>query len=528
MRADRLEVCIVGAGLAGSLLAYELGRRGLRVVVLETGPRFDPSQRPEVLRRMLEDGTQPWPPDPVRDAYVTGGSIAYPLNEARVKAVGGTTLHWGAIARRLYEDDFRLRQSHGLADDWPISYAEIEPYYGRAEVALGVAGAADNPFESRRSSGYPLPPFPFSYGDGLVRQACERLGIAICGTPCARNSRPYQQRPQCMAFATCTTHRLCPVVAMYTAETHATLAEATGNVTILTRATARRLNLDANGAVESVGYTRADGSLVEQPARIFVVAAHTVESARLLLLSRSSRFPHGLANGSGAVGKHFMEHPCVTARGRLKQRTFPHRIGFPTAECHQFCVPRDRSATPSFKLTFMNTAGPTPAELAAASGQWGGVLAEEIRANFGDWVEIRAYLEQLPAAENAVGLDASAKDDFGDPVTRISYSLGDYEREGREHAVAAMTRILEAMGATDVLFSFENEVMVSGHHLGTCRMGDDPATSVVDRDLRAHEVPNLYLTGGSVFVSGGAVNPSLTIAALTLRAAETIAAQTQP
>jgi choline dehydrogenase-like flavoprotein len=308
-RAADPDVCIIGAGLAGGLVAHELARRGATVVVLEAGPRYDPRERGAALERLLIDGERPWTVLPGRDGFTNAGPVAYPLNDFRVKGVGGTTLHWTAYAVRLHETDFRMRELYGIADDWPIGYADLEPYYGLAEQALGVAGVGDNPFASPRSTPYPLPPFPPSYADRILTRACDSLGIRVHGAPFARNSVPFQERPACEAYGVCASHNICPIHAQYTAEVHLDLAVRTGRVTIKPEAPVLRLNTDSTGRVRGVLYAGAGGAVVEQRARHFVLAAHAVESARLLLLSESSRFPHGLANGSGMVGRNFMEHP---------------------------------------------------------------------------------------------------------------------------------------------------------------------------------------------------------------------------
>lgn len=517
-KKDIPDVCIIGAGLAGGVLAYELGQKGVEVVVLEAGPRHDPQDKYAYMEKFLAGG-DPWAPDIAeRDRYTNAGEIAYPLNRYRVKAVGGSTLHWSAVALRLHESDFKMKSLHGLAEDWPVGYDELEPYYVRAEAALGVSGTADNPFASRRSAGYPLPPFPFSYANQVLLPGCEKMGIQMHHVPYARNSAPHADRPQCQAFGTCIP--VCPIEAQYNAEVHVRLAEKTGKVTIVPRANAVRINLGRSGLAESVAYATPDKAEHEQRARLFILATHAVESARLLLLSTSPRFPHGLANRSGLVGKNFMEHPYVQVWGKLKQNLFPRRIGFHTAESHQFCVPKKRDTDGAFKLDF-EALGPMPVQIAAESGLWGDGLATEVRETFGYSAGVAVFPEQLPREKISITLDPEVKDCFGNPVPRVTYFLGAYEKEAIRKGVARAAGILDAIGATD-MGSDAGDSLFCGHHMGTCRMGDDPEKSVVDRDLRTHDVKNLFLAGSSVFVTGGAVNPSLTIVALALRAAETI------
>jgi choline dehydrogenase-like flavoprotein len=308
------------------------------------------------------------------------------LNFLRIKAVGGSTLSWAGVSLRLHETDFKMKSLYGLAEDWPISYQELEPYYGKAEIALGVAGVADNPFASHRSTDFPLPPFPFSYANQVIKKGCDKLGIKMHHVPYAKNSVPYQGRPPCLAYSTC--NPVCPIDAQYNAEVHVRLAEATGRVKVIPDANVVRLNLSSSGRVGSVTYAALDKSEHEQKARVFVVAAHGVETARLLLLSRPQGFPNGLANSSGMVGKHFMEHPYTGVRGRLNQHLFPFRIGFHAAESHQFYATKSRDTIGAFKLDFQSSGGPLPRTIVRESGNWGTALKKEIQESFAAMVRL--------------------------------------------------------------------------------------------------------------------------------------------
>src|SRR2546425_9890926 len=239
------DVCIVGAGAAGGIMALELGRAGVKVVVLDSGPRHEFGRRASYVRAYLRR-ENPWQsPLAGQDRYTVGGRLAYTLDGRRVRGIGGSTLHWEGYALRLHADDFRLRSLYGIADDWPISYQDLEPYYAGAENALGVAGAADDPWASPRSTPFPLPPFPFSYTDRLFAPACRSLGIAFHHMPQARNSVDYGGRPQCRACGTC---HVCPTGAKASVHlTHIPQAEATGNALLLTGATALSLDVDRPG-----------------------------------------------------------------------------------------------------------------------------------------------------------------------------------------------------------------------------------------------------------------------------------------
>ena len=517
------EVCIVGAGPAGGTLALELARRRVQVTVLESGPRHDFGQRREYVRRYL-GRENPWRnPRPELDRHSIGGTTRYLLDASRVRGVGGSSLHWEGYALRLHADDFRVRSLHGIADDWPISYQALEPYYTRAEQALGVAGAPDDPWASPRSGPFPLPPFSLSHSDRLFAPACRSLGIALHHLPQARNSIAYGGRPRCQACATCA---VCPTGAKASVDlTHFPAAEATGHARVLADAAVLRLEVDGSGHVRAAVYARPDKVEQRLTARVFVVAAGAVETARLLLLSASGEHPNGLANRSGLVGKFFMSHPSLEVTGRARENVYPFRIGFSTAVSRQFAVERARATRGAFLLEFLNSAGPTPDRIATASGLWGEALRRHVKEEFGRRLGIRIYCEQLPQFANAVTLNPRVPDYFGNPAPHLHYSIGRYERDALDEARAVAGKILAAMQLTDIQAS---GLLFAAHQIGTHRMGRDPGTSVVDADLRAHDVPNLYLVGAGAFVTASASPPTLTIAALAIRAAEHIAGSLRP
>ena len=517
------EVCIVGAGAAGGVLALELARRGIGVVVLESGPRHDFARRREYMRRYLRH-ENPWRTSPPElDRYTIGGPTAYRLEGKRARGVGGSTLYWEGYTPRLQASDFRLRSLHGVADDWPISYQDLEPYYGAAERMLGVAGAADEPWASPRSAPFPLPPFPFSHSDGLFATACRGLGTALHHMPQARNSVAYAGRSRCQACGTC---QVCPTGAKASIDlTHIPEAEATRKVRVVTEATVLRLEIDGSGEVVAAVYAGRDKVEQRVTARIFVAAAGAVENVRLLLLSSSRQFPAGLANRSGLLGKFFMSHPSIDVTARARQKVHPYRIGFSTAMSRQFAIEGDRATRGAFLLEFLNSAGPTPEQIAVKSGLVGEELRRHVRDEFGYWLGIRVYCEQLPSRTNAVSLTPRVKDYFGNLAPHIHYGVGPYERKALDEAKQVAGKILAATGATDIRTS---SLTFAAHQIGTHRMGRDPRTSVVDVNLRAHDVPNLYLVGSGCFVTASASPPTLTIAALAIRAGAHIAAGLRP
>jgi choline dehydrogenase-like flavoprotein len=293
----------------------------------------------------------------------------------------------------------------------------------------------------------------------------------------------------------------------------------------MTDTSALRLHVDDSDHVAFVTYAGHDRREHRLAARIFVVSGGAIETARLLLLSASRRFPEGLANRSGVLGKYFMSHPAVTVTGRVKAKVHPYRTGFSSAMSRQFAVDRPRATRGGFILEFLNAVGPRPDQIATSSGLWGAALREHVRGEFGHVLGIRIYCEQLPDPANSISLDPEVKDHFGNPVPRITYNLGAYERATIEEATGVARRILEATGAVDIEVS---PLWFAGHQIGTHRLGTDPRSSIVDASLRAHDVANLYLVGSGCFVTASSSPPTLTIAAFALRAADQIARRLAP
>jgi glucose dehydrogenase len=284
----------------------------------------------------------------------------------------------------------------------------------------------------------------------------------------------------------------------------------------------RRLEVGRSGRVESLLCADGDHQPRRVSAEVVVLAAGAVENARLLLLSTAPTFPRGLANGSGRVGRYFMSHPTLDVLGRLAERVYPYRIGFSTAMSSQFAAPRDRREHGAFALEFLNNAGSSPAHIAVSSGVWGAELRAQVAREFGRWLGIRIYAEPLPEPTRLVALDQTVTDPFGDPVPHLVYSIEPYEQEALRRGREVAERILRAAGASEIRVG---RPWPSGHQIGTHRMGREPMTSVVDPNLRAHGVPNLYVVGSGCFVTASASPPTLTIVALAIRAAEHIARQ---
>jgi len=530
--SHRTDVCVVGAGPAGTIVAARLAEAGHDVVVLDAGPRFDLDDRTEQLDAHLRPGVDGgvseaprgdgeaaadlWGMGGERDAYTSSGPEGYPLNAARVKGVGGSTLHWQGMVMRLHERDFELDSRHGVGVDWPIDYADLRPYYAAAERELGVAGADDNPFAPPREEPFPLPAFPPSHSDSIFAEACERLGLPTHSVPNARNSEPHDGASACVGYGTC--KPVCPSGAKYTAERHVARAESAG-ARVIDRAPVQRLEHDGSGErIEAAVYATPEGTEHRQAARAVVLACGGVENVRLLLLSASDAHPDGLANSSGLVGRYFMDHCFAGVGGRIDRPTRQNHVGFNTTECHALYDAAD--PLPGVKLEFLNYAGPSPVVEALHADDWGDTLLDDLRDSYGTHLAVGGLVEQFPRAENRITLDRSTTDDHGNPVPDVQWSVGPETRAAIERVNEVQRAILGELDADIDWVVGPDETGPAFHHMGTTRMGTDPAESVVAPDCRAHDCDNLWIAGSSVFPTGGGMNPTLTIAALSCRLAD--------
>jgi choline dehydrogenase-like flavoprotein len=533
--SSRVDVCIIGAGPAGALVAATVAGQGHEVVVLEAGPQFDTDSRTDRMERSIRPGIEKdiWDMGGERDAYTNDGERDYPLNTARVKGVGGSTLHWQGMVMRLHESDFEGTAGTGDDPDWPITFEELRPYYAEVERAFGVSGADDNPFAPPREAPFPLPAFPPSYSDSLFAPACEELGISMHSVPNARNSEPYDGRSECVGYGTC--QPVCPSGAKYSADAHIEKATQRG-ARVIDRAPVQRIETDDEGDTATAAvYATPDGETHRQEARQFVLAAGGVEIPRLLLLSQNDAHPDGLANSSGLVGRFFMDHLFAGAGGTIDQRTRQNHIGFLTSETHQFYddpgqAVRDRDGTvvvpatdaplAPMKLEFFNYAGPSPVELALSGNSFGDELLGDLQDAYGNSIAMGGLVGQPPDRSNRITLDTSTTDDHGNPVPSIDWSLDARTERTLERANAIQHAILNELGVEISWTVGPADTGPGYHHMGTTRMGTDPESSVVDPRLRTHDVDNLTVASSSVFPASGAMNPTLTIGALALKAAD--------
>lgn len=526
------DVIIVGAGIAGMTAAHRLAQAGVRVIALDAGPRVDRTQALDTYRSaLIKTPESPFPrtehaPYPTildvgADAYyVQDGPELFKSTYLRL--VGGTTWHWLGTTLRLLPSDFRLHAEFGVGVDWPIDYEELEPWYVAAEVELGVAGSGD--LGSPRSAAYPMEPVPLSWSDSQIAEAIAGIGHELTITAQARNTTPYDGRPPCCGSASCIP--LCPIVARYDASVHVGKAEAAG-VEIIDNAVAHRIEIDGDGLVSAILALRPDGDELRVTGRLYVLAAHAIETAKLLLMSRTDALPDGLANQSDQVGRNLMDHPIQLSWAVSGRPLGQYRGPLSTAGIDATRELASRDARAAFRVEFGNDGWRWPVGDPAhrvpsllAVGLRGRALADALADRCSRELRLSSMTEQLPDPANRIVPDFDNLDAIGLPRPRIRYSIDGYVRSGLDDARAVHQQIFAALAADEI--QHRGEFEGAGHLMGTYRMGLDPATSVVDADLRAHQHPNLFMLGSGVFPTGGTANPTLTIVALALRAAATI------
>jgi choline dehydrogenase-like flavoprotein len=525
-----VDVVIVGSGVAGALIAWRLAESKLKVLILEAGPRID---RVEAFKSYLaasdKNASSPYPPalcapapqyNAWNDYYINTGPDLF--RGMYTRGVGGSTWHWAGSVLRYRPSDFRMKSRFGVGVDWPISYEELAPFYDEAERVLGVAGSNAELWGAPRSSDYPMASIPPTYLDTVVGGVLGPLGMSLGVFPQARNSVPYDERPQCCGNASCVP--LCPIGAKYDASVHATKAETAG-AQLETSAVVYRLETDANHLVSTVHFRRPDGSSGSATGRIVVLAAHAIETPKLLLMSRDERMPKGVANSSDTVGRYLMSHIDQGTRGLTKAPIYPYRGPVVTSAIPEYRDGPFRGQYSAIGTSISNEGwrhlGPQATAIALIKqGFTGQRLKERIAWRTERELTLGSTAETLPDPTNRIVPDEIRTDAIGIPRPRIHYRIDEYAKAGLALAMRRHEAIFAALQSTEV----ETLPMVtsSGTILGTTRMGNDPRNSVVDRDLRAHDHANLFIVGGMVFPTAGMHPPTLTIATLALRAARTI------
>lgn len=607
------DVVIVGAGASGSILAKQLGLAGKKVLLLEAGAgtppninafmqRFytsvaktpespytpdlftppgsgnltDPSTlaagRPTVLTLRADN----WQ-DPHQAYLIQQGPQAFASTYERV--AGGTMRHWLGTSLRFLPNDFQMETVYQQEVNWPISYAELDPWYCRAEAEIGVsANVAEQSFLGITfppGYSYPMQAIPHTLVDDAVDTATqgmtwENLPVNVTGTPAGRNSQPYQNRRVCAGNTNCIP--ICPIQAKYDPSVSLNSALDTGNVTVWPQTVASHVTVGEDKQVSGIDYIQyqqitgpATGSGTVT-AKIYVIAAHAIETPRLLLMSTNGgRYPNGIANTSGCVGQNLMDHPLYLAWALAPQPIYPYRGPLATAGIESLRDGAFRSERAAFRIEIGNEGwnfavgdpdtttmdfingmnvsqlNPPAAGQSAPSALWGSALVNALNNGLSRQFRLGFLVEQSPEATNYVSL-SDELDPLGLPRPEIHYDLSDYTKKGFVAAKQVADAIFAKMGATQYTTapapgdptSFDYPVdgqttrfkyFGAGHIVGTYRMGSDPCKSVVDANQRSWDHSNLYLVGSGTFPTVTTANPTLTIAAFSLKTADAILQQ---
>ncbi len=525
MAEEVVDVLIVGAGASGAAVAWSLADTRMSILCLEQGDWMNPAEYPTSgmdweMRGQgdfaLSPNTRRRPEDyPVNDA----GS---PIAISNFNAVGGSTVLYAAHFPRLKPSDFRVRSLDGVADDWPLDYPTLEPYFADNARMMGVAGLAGDPAYPPKE--VQLPPVPLGPLGETIAGGFDKLGWHWWPSDSAIATREYQGRAPCINLGPCITG--CAQGAKASTDLTYWPAAQRRGVRIETRARVREILVREDGMADGVIYYDAEGRERRQRAEIVILACNGVGTPRLLLNSTSPAFPDGLANRSGLVGRNLMFHPYAMVLG-----VFPERLhGFqgPTG-CgiwsHQFYETEpERGFVRGYTFEMVRGFAPGLTALwSLGQGQlpWGEGHHERYAQIFDRLGGMMGICEDLPEEHNRVTLDPALTDSHGIPAPKIDYTLSDNSRAMLDHAVARATEVLEAAGAREVVH--EAPLGLAGWHLmGTARMGEDPARSVVNPWGRSHDVRNLFIVDGSVFVTAGAVNPTNSIQAIALYVADRI------
>jgi choline dehydrogenase-like flavoprotein len=533
MSLKHVNAVVVGSGAGGGIVAKELAEAGLSIVLLERGKWFTAfDDRKDDLRnqRTCVLGNSFGPDERNPRVYVdaSGQEHVIPSNHwaysNNAACVGGGTLSYGAMAWRFMEKDFRLRSTYGTVEgssleDWPISYGDLEPYYEKAEWEIGVSGDdSNNIFRAPRRRPLPMPPLPPNRDFQILKPAAERLGLHPFHIPMLRNTVPYNGRGACIRCRWCVGYA-CEVSAKCgTQNTVIPKAIESGNCELRTDCIAKEVLTSDRGRVRGVAYFDAGGRLQEQTCDQVVISCSAVESARLLLNSKSRLFPNGLGNRYDWVGRNLQGHSYTGAAGLFEQETYDDLgPGASIAICDF------NHGNPGFAAggLLANEFLRSPYQIAALSGQgiprWGAAHKDFMRRYFRYNMTVMGPMQEMPIFDSRVQVDPKIKDAWGIPVARISGRHHPNDLLGTNFMRDKAEAWLKEAGAfTTIPFHWTFLDIPSGgqHQAGTCRMGNDPKTSVVDKYCRVHDIDNLYVIDGSVHVTNGGFNPVLTIMAI--------------
>ena len=558
------DVCVVGSGAGGGMAAMVLAEAGASVVMLEAGPMWDAT---------LDTAMYKWPYQTPRrgaatperhfgefDAALGGWSLdGEPYTSApgsqfdwfRSRMLGGRTNHWGRISLRFGPDDFRRKSIDGLGDDWPITYDDVKPYYDKIDRFIGIFGTNLPQFHNEPDGIFMPPPAPRCY-ELLIKKACGKLNVPSVPSRLSILTQPLNGRPPCHYCSQC--GRGCSTHSNFSSPSVLIPpALKTGRLKIITNAMAREVTVDTAGLADGVTYVDKNSSRDNHVrARIVVLAASACESARILLNSTSSKFPQGLGNSSGVVGKYLTDSTGTSVRGfipALMDGTPHNEDG--TGGMHLYTpwwldnkkldFPRGYHIEPSggrrmpsagFGGGIHTYATNDPNGQPVSFGGYGKQLKNDYRRLYGATVNFAGRGEQIPNKDSYCELDPTVVDKWGIPVLRFHFKWSDYEFKQVKHMQETFRAIITEMGGTPMTPMPTAEqgygIEAGGriiHEVGVTRMGNDPSTSVLNKYCQAHDAKNVFVADAGPFVSQADKNCTWTILALAMRTAEYIADQ---
>jgi 2-methyl-1,2-propanediol dehydrogenase len=528
---DHADVVIIGAGASGAIHSLVLAEAGLRVVCLDQGGWTEPAQHPHFSEDFQYQRQNKWNPEP----NLRRGADDYPVVGGQSHAlmwngVGGSTNVYAALWPRFRPSDFRKGREHGLAPDWPITYEDLAPFYDDADGLVGVSGLTGDPGMPPRAP-YPLGPLPMRGSGRAIARGFEKLGWHWWPMPAGIISENYDGRAACNGCGNCASG--CPRGSM--AKMSITLwpkALAAGT-DLRPGARVERIETGPDGRATGVVYIdRATGQRVQQTADVVILAANGVGSPRMLLMSESARQPNGLANTNDVVGRYLLHHTLVAAEIWVDEPINSH-IGNSGAIISSEFAETDvsRGFLNGFNFNVART-GPAGSAAIGAFGRsampWGQAHHAWFKRHFGHSFGAYAIGDDIPQKTNRITLSTKETDDDGLPAAKLHYLPHENDLRMMHYGMERLRDLARAVNAFDVAVTdyYENGVYrtPAWHMLGTCRMGDDPETSVVNQWHQSWEVPNLYVCDGSSFTTGGVVNPTSTVTALALRSARHLAA----
>ena len=529
-KPDHADVLVIGAGASGVINSLVLAQAGHRVVCLDQGGWTEPARHPHFGADYVYRRENDWSPEP----SVRKGADDYPVEGGQSHAlmwngVGGSTNVFAALWPRFRPSDFRKGVEHGLAPDWPITYEDLAPFYDEADRLVGVSGLTGDPGMPPRAP-YPCRPLPMRESGRTIGAGFERLNWHWWPMPAGIISETYDGRPACNGCGNCASG--CPRGSMAKMSLSLWPHALAAGVELRTGARVERIETGPDGrATGAVYLDRSSGTRVEQTADVVILAGNGVGSPRLLLLSASGRHPNGLCNANDVVGRYLLHHTLVAAEIWVDDPINSHMGNSGAVISSQFAetdIGRGFVNGFNFNVARTGTAGALAiGAFGHRSAPWGADHHAWFARHFGHSFGAYAIGDDLPQADNRITLSATECDSDGLPAAKLHYQPHENDRRMMQYGMERLRDLARSVSAFDVAVTdyYEDGVYrtPAWHMLGTCRMGSDPASSVVDQWHQSWEVPNLYICDGSSFATGGVVNPTSTVTALAIRCARHIA-----